>query len=148
MPFRFSLQPVLRFRSSLERQQELLLQEANQKTSAVRRQIETLDAHLAENAAASARDMKSGTSAAELHFEILCRSVLLEHRRQLEMELAQCQEVGRRRSLEYRQARMQRETIDRLREQKLAAYQREETYRQQQWLDELVLLRREYLRGR
>jgi len=148
MPFRFSLQPVLRFRASLERQRELVLQEANQKTSGVRRQIENLVGRLAENAATSAREMQSGTNAAQLHFEMLCRSILLEHRHGLETELAQCEQAARRCSLEYRQARIQREMIERLRDHRLAAYRREEMSRQQQWLDELFLLRREYLRQR
>lgn len=112
----------------------------------MRRQIETLDHHLGENAARAMRELEAGARAAQLHFEMLCRSSLLEYRRRLETELIQGEELCQRRSLEYQQARQQREVLDRLRQQRIEAYRLEETRRQQQRLDELFLWRREFLR--
>ena len=146
MPFRFSLQPVLRFRASLERQHELLLEQANQKTAALRLEIEAVDRHSTESAARAQRELEAGSPAAELHFELLCRSSLLEYRRKLEAELTRCEELRQRRSLEYRQARQQREVIEQLRHERLKIYRLEEAHRQQQRLDEAFLARREFLR--
>jgi len=146
MTFRFSLQAVLRFRASLEHQQELLLQQAHQNAAAVRRKIETLDHRLAENTALTMRELKAGAHAAQLHFEMLCRASLLEYRHKLETELIECEKLCQRRSLDYRLARQQREVLDRLRNQRLEVYRLEEARRQQQRLDELFLWRREFLR--
>jgi flagellar FliJ protein len=146
MTFRFSLQALLRFRKSMEHQQELLLQEANHQVARVRHEIESVDQCMAEMTAREARELDSGVSAAELQFEGLCRSVLLEHRRQLEKALAEREEIRVRRSQAFHQARQQREVVDTLRQNQLQTYRQQEKRAEQRYLDELFLLRREFLR--
>jgi flagellar export protein FliJ len=146
MAFRFSLQPLLRFRKSVEHQQELLLQEANHQVARARHQIESVDGCVAEMAAREARELNSGVSAAELQFEDLCRSVLLEHRRQLEKVLAQREDIRVHRSQAFHTARRQREVVDTLRQHQLQLYRHEEKRKEQRYLDELFLLRQEFRR--
>jgi flagellar export protein FliJ len=142
MAFRFSLQALLRFRKSVEHQQELLLQEANHQVARVRHEIESVDGCIAEMAARGTRELTSGVSAAELQFEGLCRSVLLQHRRQLEKALAECEEIRVHRSQAFHQARRQREVVDTLRQNQLQLCRQEEKREEQRYLDELFLLRR------
>jgi flagellar export protein FliJ len=142
MAFRFSLHALLRFRQSVERQQELLLQEANHQVALARAAIEAVDGRMAEMAAKGARALDCGVSAAELQFEEHCRSVLVEHRHQLERTLAQREDIRARRSQEFHQARRQREVVDTLRWQQLQLYRQQEKRKEQRYLDELFLLRR------
>ncbi|MBZ5706042.1 MAG: flagellar FliJ family protein [Acidobacteriia bacterium] len=146
MAFRFSLQALLRFRKSVEHQQELLLQEANHQVALVRHEIESLDKRMAEIAVRGALELTSGVRAAELQFEGLCRSVLLEQRRQLEKVLAQREEIRVRHRQAFHHARRQREVVDTLRQHQLQLYRQQEKRKEQRSLDELFLLRREFLR--
>ncbi|MBZ5597373.1 MAG: flagellar export protein FliJ [Acidobacteriia bacterium] len=146
MAFRFSLQTLLQFRKSVEHQQELLLQEANHQVTRVRHEIEGVDGFMAEMAARRARELDSGVSAAELQFENLCRLVLLEHRRQLQRALAEREEVRVNRSQAFHEARRRREVVDTLRRHQLQVHRQEQKRKEQRYLDELFLLRREFLR--
>ena len=78
MAFHFSLAALLRFRRSIEQQQEILLQQANQQIAGLRRGIEDVQRAAAEVTANDARELASGLRAAELHFSQVRRSVLLE----------------------------------------------------------------------
>jgi flagellar export protein FliJ len=146
MAFRFTLHALLRFRQSVERQQQLLLQEANHQVALVRREIEVLDGHLGAIAAHDAGELENGVRAAELQFQLLCRAILLGHRRQLETTLAQREEVRISRSQAFHEARRQREAVETLRQLQWQAYQQGQKRKEQRYLDELFLLRRAFLR--
>jgi flagellar export protein FliJ len=146
MAFRFTLHALLRFRQSVERQQQLLLQEANHQVALVRRGIEVLDGHLGAIAAHDAGELENGVRAAELQFQLLCRAILLGHRRQLETTLAQREEVRISRSQAFHEARRQREAVETLRQLQWQAYQQGQKRKEQRYLDELFLLRRAFLR--
>jgi flagellar export protein FliJ len=148
MPFRFPLQTLLRFRQSMERQQELRLQEANRQVAAVRLQIENVEQRKDGLAETERRELAAGVSAAQLHFHILVRSLLGRKRELLEHELAQCEEVRRQRHSEFRQAHQEREVVTALREDQLRTYAQTEARREQRRLDDMFLLRREFLRRR
>ena len=148
MPFRFPLQTLLRFRQSLERQQELRLQEAHQQVAAIRQQIARVRQSRAELDLEELRELQSGVSAAQLHFHILVRSLLAKRRESLEGELARREESLRERQQEFQAARRQREAVATLRDGQLRAYTQTEARREQRRLDDLFLLRREFLRRR
>jgi len=148
MPFRFPLQTLLRFRQSLERQQELRLQEAHQQVAAIRQQIARVRQSRAELDLEELRELQSGVSAAQLHFHILVRSLLAKRRESLEGELARREESLRERQQEFQAARRQREAVAALRDGQLRAYTQTEARREQRRLDDLFLLRREFLRRR
>jgi flagellar export protein FliJ len=146
MAFRFSLAMLLRFRQTLERQAEILLQEANQQVAGLLHAIEEADRALAQVGAGEARALQSGVSAAELQFDLLRRDVLLCRRKELVAELARAQQVQLQRRREFQRARQRREVVDTLRQHQLERYREEEGRREQRRLDDLFLLRREFLK--
>src|SRR5271165_6477414 len=91
-----------------------------------------------ENIAAQRRtQFESGISAAELQFDILCRSVLAEQRNSLERQLLEAEALRRACSEDFLRARRQREVIGTLRHHQLEDYQQEEARREQRRLDDL-----------
>jgi flagellar protein FliJ len=146
MAFRFPLEVLLRVRQSLERQQELRLQEANLRVAMLRRQLEDVQRELENIEARQRPRLESGISAAELQFDVLCRSVLTEQRHTLEEHLAEA-ETHRHSCVEaFHQARRQREVMETLRRHQLQEYHQQEARQDQRRLDDLILLRRAYLR--
>jgi flagellar export protein FliJ len=146
MAFQFSLDAILRLRKSLERQQELLLHEANQQMAALQARIANLNAHLSQHAAQEDLQLASTLSAAELQFIQLSRSVLLVQRSGLEKRLASTQAVRDSRMASFQQARQQREVLETLRQTQTQVYRQHEARQNQRRLDDLLLLRRAYLR--
>jgi flagellar export protein FliJ len=146
MAFRFSLAALLRFRQGLEHQQELLLQEANQSVMAARQRVEESVRLLIAMAAEEARKLCSGTTAAELQWDLLQRSLAAQRRQALEKQLATCQEARAQRLEAFQQARREREAVEALRRQQAEKYAQQQSWREQRRLDDLFLLRREFLR--
>jgi flagellar protein FliJ len=146
MAFRFPLETLLRVRQGLERQHELRLQEANHRVAMLRQQIEDTHTEMQNISARRQPQLESGISAAELQFDVLCRSVLSERQHALEKQLVEAEALRHVRSEEFLQARRQREVIDTLRRHQLQNYQQEEARQDQRRLDDLFLLRRSYLR--
>jgi flagellar protein FliJ len=146
MPFRFPLQSVLHFRQSLEHQQELRLRSATQQVMRVQRLVEQLEARRRELHAAQARELSSGLTAAELRFELQCEGELLRHERELEQQLIKLQQLRDQQRGIFQQAQRARQTLEAVRDRQLDLYRREAARREQRELDDLFLLRREYLR--
>jgi flagellar export protein FliJ len=146
MAFRFSLDAVLRLRRSLERQQELLLREANQQMIAIQLKIDHLDAQLSQQASQEDLQLASTLSAAELQFLRICRSVLQGQRGGLEKRLAATQAVRDSRMAAFRQVRQQREVLETLRQAQTLVYRQNEARQNRRQLDDLLLLRRAYIR--
>ena len=146
MAFHFPLQAVLHFRKSLEHQQELRLRAANQQVARVRHLIEQMDQRRRQLDSTQTQQLSSGTTAAELQFGLLCDSELLRHRVVLEQELGRLQQLREQQRQVFQQARRARETLESLRDQQFRVYQKESARREQRSLDDLFLMRREYLR--
>jgi|HubBroStandDraft_5_1064220.scaffolds.fasta_scaffold275616_2 flagellar FliJ protein len=146
MAFRFALETLLRLRQGLERQQELRLQAANHRVAMLRQQIEDVRNEIGNIEARRSPQRESGISAAELQFDVLCRSVLAERQNTLQKQLAEAETYRRARSEDFKQARQQREVMDVLRRQRFEDYRQEEARQDQRRLDDLFLLRRAYLR--
>ena len=142
MAFHFPIEAVLRYRRSIERQQELRLQQANQKLAATEQQLLELLHSLTKMAHAQAEQLQSGTTAAEMHFSLLSRGIILRQRSELETQKIREQAVCRECVQALRQARRLREAVENLRGQQFAAYQQEGRRREQRQLDDLFLLRR------
>jgi len=146
MPFHFKLKTLLHFRQSLEHQQELRLRAANQQVARVRHLIEQMDARRKELHNVHSKTLSSGMTAVELQFELLCDSELLRHRRELEQQLARLEQLRDQQREIFHRARQARETLETVRDQQLRLYQKEAARREQRNLDDLFLMRREYLR--
>jgi flagellar export protein FliJ len=146
MAFRFALEVLLRVRQGLERQQELRLQEANLRVAMLLRQIEDVHSEAGNIEARRRPQLESGITAAELQFDVLCRSVLTERQHSLEKQLVGAEAFRRSCSQDFQQARRQREVMDTLRLHQLQDYQQQQARKDQRRLDDLFLLRRAYLR--
>ena len=112
----------------------------------VRREIDAVGSLVTEMAAQEAGALKAGVSAAELHFAMLRRAVLLGRRKQLEKDLSGAEALCSARNLELQRARQQREVIETLRRTQLQLYNQQEKRQEQRRVDHLFLLRREFLR--
>jgi flagellar export protein FliJ len=145
MAFRSSLDVLLRVRRGLERQQELVLQEANRQVAAREGQLHSIRIQIAANAQRELLQLQSGLSAAELHFDLLCRSALQARGHAVETELLKAQALQQSRARSWRLARQQREVLETLRQRQLQAYRQQATRQEQRRLDDLFLLRRAYL---
>jgi flagellar export protein FliJ len=146
MAFHFPLHAVLHLRQSIEHQQELRLRAANQLVAQMRRLVEQVDARRQELHSRQIKRLSLGMTAVELQFELLCETELLRHRRELEQQLARLQKLREQQREIFQQARRARETLESVRDQQLRLYQKETARRQQRNLDDLFLLRREFLR--
>jgi flagellar export protein FliJ len=142
MAFHFPLEAVLRYRRSIERQQELRLQRANQKLAATEQQLLELFHALGKMAHTQMEQLQSGTTAAEMHFSLLCRAAILRQRSELETQRIREQSLCRECVEALCQARQLREAAENLRQQQFAIYQQEGRRREQRQLDDLFLIRR------
>jgi flagellar FliJ protein len=137
--FRFSLQLLLRFREGMEQQCLLLLQAANLQAAAVRQEIEALDRGRVEAASSTQRELDAGTSAAQIHFDDLCRARVLQRRKQLQEDLARCEHLRAQRSQAFHQARRQREILATLRDRQFELYREQQARLEQKQLDEALM---------
>lgn len=146
MAFHFPLEAVLHYRKSLEHQQELRLRAANQQVGRVRHLIEELELRRQQIQATQSRELSSGTTAAELRFGLHCGAEILRHRLTLAQQLANLEKLRDQQRELFQQARQSRETLENVRERQLSFYTKEAARREQRGLDDLFLMRREYLR--
>jgi flagellar export protein FliJ len=146
MAFRFGLEALLRFRQSMERQEETRLQAANQKVRQVLAEIERCEQLERRFRVAQQDSLGEGLSGAELHFDTLRQSTLARRQDALQKERAHLEKLRDQQYQVFRQARTQREVLESLRNAQLHAYQEEKMRRDQRLLDDLFLMRREFLR--
>jgi flagellar export protein FliJ len=146
MPFHFSLETLLRFRQSLERQKELRVMLALRRVAETRLEIEAVDRCAAEVRSDQLEEMRRKLPAAQLHFDRLRLSVLQQRREELECLLSERQSALETLQKEYWEAHRARESVEGLRSEWLQVYRQEESRREQKRLDDLFLLRRHYLR--
>lgn len=144
MPFRSSLDVLLRVRRGLERQQELLLQEANGRVVALQHHLDGIKTQIESDAQLELLQLRSGLSAAELHFDLLRRSALQSQCHAVELELSKAHASRESRAQSFRLARQQREILETLRQQQLQAHRQQAARQDQRRLDDLFLLRRAY----
>ena len=146
MSFQFSLETVLRFRKSLEAREEALLLAANQLVVDAQRKIATLAQELSQRQQNVRRNLQDGLCGAELVFEQSCELRLEERLAILNQQLLQLEAARQAQMNKYQHARRQRLLLDQLREKAHQAYLREEERLAQRRLDDLFLLRREFLK--
>lgn len=141
MPFRFSLETVLRVRKSFERLEHLRLLAIAAIVAHLRRELEAHDRESANSSQQSQRGLLAGAVAAELQFETVRRTIRLQQRLILENHLLELGRRYRKQQLVLLAAQKKREILENLRSRKLATYHREQARREQQQTDELFLAR-------
>lgn len=146
MTFQFSLDPLLRFRQSVEHQHELRLRAANQQVARVRHLIEQVDQALLQAQLLRSRHLLAGAAAAELRFELDSEEALQAKRKGIEGELSRLSKLRDQQLEVFQHARRNREITESLRNQQFREYVRNAKRAEQRRLDDLFLLRRSYLR--
>jgi flagellar protein FliJ len=146
MPFRFPLEAVLHFRQSQEHQQELRFRSLNQQVARMRHLIEQIEERIRHSQTRARAEMDKGTTAAEIRFALDGTITLRQLRQDMERERVRLQHLCDQQRKVLQQARRERETYERLREQQLQEYNRSQNRRQQRQFDDMFLLRRSYLR--
>lgn len=141
MPFRYSLQTILRLRSSLEHQEEQRLMAKAAIVARLRFEIQRLQTNHLENKRAAQKDLLHGSSAVILEFLNACDVAYAETLKSLRHQL---EEADRQRLVQLRiywQVRQGREILEGLRDHQEAAYDLNVARQEQQRADETFLIR-------
>ena len=142
MAFRFSLEPVLRLRTSYERLERLRLLAVSAMLVRVREEITSSAREEAAARNARSKMLSRGSAAAEIQLGVSAEQARARRNRELFDRLATLERQHVKQSRLYQAARRKREVMESLREQKVQEYQREQDRKTQQAIDELYLLRR------
>lgn len=146
MSFRFRLQAILRLREGLEKQEELRLQQINQRIQALREQVASLENLLLRQQSQLIEEIGAGSTAAELHFRQYCHEVIVEQIQQGQESIRGLEQTRQQQTLAYQKARQGREAIECLRDQQHKAYAVKESRESQRQIDDLFLQRKAILR--
>jgi flagellar export protein FliJ len=141
MPFRYSLQPLLRLRQSLERQEEQRLFAIAAVVARLRSEVERFRQEHLEARREALREASACVSGAALQYAAFCGAAFDNARKKLEIQLA---EAERKRLVQlriYQASRQKSEILQGLRERQEAAYELELARLEQQAADEAFLIR-------
>ncbi len=142
MAFRFSFQPLLRLRRSLESREQLRLETIVKEVLRARQELERAEQ---ENRAASQRlaaAMLHGMKGVELHFEQVCAAARQQIAEQLRSKLEELERLRAAQLAVLQKARQDREILESLRRRQYELYRQVHSRREQQQIDELFLMGR------
>ena len=145
MAYHFPLDAVLRFRRSQEHSERLKLEAIVSEHARTRALLDQVTRSFCESRRRFQQNLGDAVSGAELHFEAMLGKRAIARRESLRVRLA---ELDQRRSAQlqqYLQARQKREILENLRNRKLEVYRAEHSRTEQQELDDLFLMRSEFL---
>lgn len=143
MAFRFTLQPVLRYRQSLEERERLTLQSLLAKRAGLLQALEQAQTARRQRQIAMRRALQNApTAAVELHVSLAMLNGIASQQESLRSSLALLEDEVARQTARYRAERQKREMLESLRESQLREYRVRQQRREQAVLDELHLLTR------
>lgn len=142
MPFHFTLSSLLRLRESFEKIELQRLQTVAAQVAQVSAEIDSIDGEIEASRRQVLEQASAGISGAELHIAALGDSARRERRAALLTKRDELERARQEQQARYTEARRQREILSNLRQRQLSAYQREQSRREQQQIDELFLIRR------
>lgn len=140
MPFRFSLQAVLRYRESLERRERQRLELMTGEIIKAKQQEEQAKLDRANALVQSQKRVQQGTTALELQFDLATDRVRVRRIAALNEHLGKLEDLRRRQLEVFREARQQRKILENLRDRQLAAHRLIQTRREQQQNDDRFLI--------
>lgn len=141
MGFHFTLESLLRAREAVERQEELLLQAAQQEANRLRQALEECRRQQLALRRQQGEELHAGLSGAELQFTLARQAGLRQQERRWRQEYAAAEQKRLARQATYQQARRERRTLETLRDAQAATYEREQARRTQRGLDDAHLMR-------
>jgi|SRR5271157_1367253 len=140
MPFRFSLQAVLRFRESFERRERQRLEIVNREVVKAQQQREHANLDRANALGQLQKKLCQGMTAMEMQFELACDRARLRRIAVLNDQFAKLEDLRRRQLDVFRKAQQQRKILENLRDRQLAAYRLTQARRMQQQMDDRFLI--------
>jgi flagellar export protein FliJ len=141
MAFRYTLQPILSLRQSLERQEEQKLFAIAAIVARLRAELADLDSEHLKQKDATLRGLTQVSAGALLQFMAVCEIAVEGKRRRLEAQLREAERQRSEQLAEYQKARQKREILEGLRERQRFAYDLDLARREQQRTDEAFLIR-------
>ena len=140
MPFRFSLQPVLRLRESFERRERLRLETITREVMKARGQLKVAIQERLRAQGESKKKLRQGLLGAELQFELACDRARVRQITALKEQVSRLEELRVRQLEAFRKAQQQRKILENLRDRQFAGYRLIRDRRVQQQLDERFLI--------
>ncbi|MGD0426568.1 MAG: flagellar export protein FliJ [Candidatus Acidiferrales bacterium] len=140
MPFHFSLQAVLRLRTSYEQMEKLRFLAAAAAVVRAREEIAALEEETRAARQSQQGRLGKGVLAGELHFAVSSEGVRVQRKRAMAARLAELEKKQEAQRQAYQAARQKREILENLRQRKWDDYRREQARREQQQVDESFLL--------
>jgi flagellar export protein FliJ len=141
MAFVFTLKTLLRLRELREASELRSLRSLAAEVLAVRAEIEALETAGEEQQRGVCRDSLQGISGADLHMHLRRQTLVRERRELLAQKLKELEKAREAQQDIYMGVRQEREALSTLREQHLAAYEEEQSRREQRQIDDLFLVR-------
>ena len=142
MAFRFPLAAVLRVRESLERKEQLILEQCYNRLHELQLQLARLDEQKQSWRRRYEEQLIESTIGIHVHVLIEERQYAERQREELLRLITDVQEKLKQQMARYRAVRQQREIVSELRSQGLEKYRRLELLQEQKSRDDLFLLRR------
>ena len=142
MPFQFSLAAVLKLRESVEQHEYLSLERIHQEVAHLEAQLRQIKEWRQAAAQRREADLAEGIPSIHLQGDFQQELSLEQQRDAVHVKL---QELKAKRQIHlkaYQKARQKREVLAELRTRQQDAYQREQSKRQQNMIDDLFLARR------
>src|SRR5208337_3522710 len=140
MPFRFSLQAVLRCRESFERRERQRLQVIIREVVKAQQQREAVKLERANALAQLQKKLHQGMSAGEVQFELACDRARVRRIAACNDQVTKLEDLRRRQLEIFRHAQQQRKILENLRDRQLAAYRLVQSRRSQQQMDDRFLI--------
>jgi flagellar export protein FliJ len=141
MAFRFGLATVLRFRESIEKREELALQQVQMQIARARREIDELSAQIAQAQRAREQAMREPLPAAHLQAMVRAAEAAAEQKKALQETLQNLEKLRIQRMQAYQAAHRGRQMLSDIQSRQQDAYERERERRQQKFLDDIFAAR-------
>ena len=141
MAFRFPLAVVLKLRESLEQQEYFILLKLQREIAELEAEIQKAEA--AQSAAEAARRTELTQGMPAIHLQDFYAKALswAQMREKLQLKLQELESRKQQQIKSYRTARQGREVLEKIRDRKLAEYERAKNHREQAWVDDVFLAR-------
>jgi flagellar protein FliJ len=140
MPFRFSLQAVLRCRASFEQRERQRLHVITREVGKAQQQRDEAIRDRAEAQCALTNKLRQGMTAMEMQFELACDRARVRRIAVWNEKVAKLEDLRRRQLEAFQKAQQQRKILENLRDRQFAAYRLVQTRREQQQMDDRYLI--------
>jgi flagellar export protein FliJ len=140
MPFRFSLQAVLRCRESFEHRERQRLQVITREVVKAQQQRDEAKLDRTNALDQLQKKLHQGMTVVEMQFELACDRSRVRRIATLNDQFTKLGNLRRRQLDVFRKAQQHRQVLENLRDRQLAAYRLIQTRREQQQMDDRFLI--------